>query len=109
MRDMLTFANQVEAQETQPLPCLARHPFQTYLENHQLSWIAVAREADVPCLIVWSIAHGIAVRGAQAARVRVAVHRLSGVGYTGPMPLDERQTHQQSGRVAPAPAWEARR
>jgi hypothetical protein len=88
---MLTRADQVESQETQPLPRLEQHPFQTYLDRHQLSWSAVAREAGVPCLIVWSIAHGIAVQGRQAMRVRVAVHRLSGTAYTGPM-----KTHQEA-------------
>jgi len=61
------------AQETQPLSSLGVHPFQTYLDQQQLSWSAVAQEADVLCLLVWNMSHGRAVRGRHAARVRVAV------------------------------------
>ena len=70
-----------------PAPRL--HPFQQYLEQHYLSWLQVARQAKVPCLIVWNIAHGVLVRGTQAIRVRVAVHQLTGVSYTGPMNTPE--------------------
>jgi hypothetical protein len=83
--ESMTSADSVGTQETQPLPRLEAHPFQVYLDQQHLSWSQVAREAEVLCLIVWSIAHGVAVRGRQAMRVRVAVHLLSGVAYTGPM------------------------
>jgi hypothetical protein len=90
MRTMLTHTDLGE-QETQPLPRLERHPFQAYLDRHQLPWSVVAREARVPCLIVWSIAHGVRVQTAHATQVRVAVHRLSAVAYTGPMNTDQRE------------------
>src|SRR4051794_13484571 len=70
--------------ETPARACII-HPFQRYLDQQQLSWPVVAREAEVPCLIVWNIAHGVQVSGASAMRVRVAVHRLSEVAYTGPI------------------------
>src|ERR1051326_2373159 len=89
-REPLTLADLVGTQQTQPLPHLGAHPFQRYLEQQHLSWSQVAREAGVLCLTVWSIAHGVAVRDRQAMRVRVAVHRLSGIAYTGPM-----NTYQQ--------------
>jgi hypothetical protein len=102
MQTMLTCAD-LGAQETQPQPRLERHPFQMYLDQHQLSWSVVAREARVPCLIVWSIAHGVRVQTAPAAQVRVAVHHLSGVAYTGPMNTDQEvaQEAQATGALAP--------
>jgi hypothetical protein len=105
MQEQLTFAN-LEAQETQPLPRIERFPFQAYLDRHQLSWSAVAREARVPCLIVWSIAHGVRVQAAPAAQVRVAVHQLSEVAYTGPMNTDD-EPARATGMLAPT--WEGPR
>jgi hypothetical protein len=69
--------------ETQPLVCITLHPFQIYLNPQQLSWLVVTREANLPCLIVWNIAHSVLVSGAQAMRVRVAVRHLSAMAYTG--------------------------
>ena len=81
--------------ETQPLVCIKLHPFQVYLNQQQLSWLAVAREAEVRCLSVWKIAHGVPVRGTSAMRVRVAVHRLSGMAYTGPMHTEAGQAQEE--------------
>ena len=108
MQTMLTNANLGE-QETQPLPRIERHPFQTYLDRYQLSWSAVAREARVPCLIVWSIAHGVRVQAAPAALVRVAAHQLSGVAYTGPMNIDEESVQEARAPGTLAPIWEGPR
>jgi hypothetical protein len=110
MHHLFEQINPAEAPQTQPLACIDLHPFQVYLEQHQLPWSTVARAAEVPCLIVWNIAHGIQVRGAQAARVRVAVHRLTEVAYTGPMNIsDEGQTHEPQTVAMQATAGEAPR
>ena len=108
MQNMLTRAD-LGAQETQPLPRIERHPFQAYLDRHQLSWSAVACEAGVPCLIVWSIAHGVRVHAAHAAQVRVAVHQLSGVAYTGPMNTDKESAQEARAPGTLAPTWEGPR
>jgi hypothetical protein len=97
--DLINPCDWETAQETQALSPLNIHPFQTYLEQQQLSWSAIAHEADVLCLLVWNIAHGVSVRGRQAARVRVAVHRLSGVAYTGPMNTHEEELLQKPPHV----------
>ncbi len=107
-REPLTAPDLLGTQETQPLPHIDKHPFQVYLDQHHLSWSAVAREAGVLCLTVWSIAHGVAVQGRQAMRVRVAVHRLSGVAYTGPMNTYQQESAPKSRRAAPTSVWEVR-
>src|SRR6266568_3371143 len=101
MQNMLTRADLGE-QETQPLPRIERHPFQAYLDRHQLSWSMVAREARVPCLIVWSIAHSMRVQASHATQVRIAVHQLSGAAYTGPMNTNEESARggQATGALA---------
>jgi hypothetical protein len=105
----LICADLVGTQETQPLPRIEQHPFQLYLDQQRLSWSQVAREAGVLCLIVWSIAHGVAVQGKQAMRVRVAVHRLSGVAYSGPMNTHQQESVPRSRRAgAPTSVWEVR-
>src|SRR6266567_8765081 len=106
MQKQLTCADLVEAQETQPLPRIERHPFQAYLDQYQLSWSKVAREAGVPCLVVWSIAHGVRVQSAPAARVRVAVHQVSGVAYTGPMNIDDESVREVRATGTLASTWE---
>ena len=83
------------------LACITLHPFQGYLNQQHLSWLAVAREANVPCLIVWNIAHGVRISAALAMRVRVAVHRLSDVAYTGPI-------HTEAGQAQAVPTTETR-
>ncbi len=109
-QEQISWPDLMGTQETQPLPHIDKHPFQVYLDQQQLSWSQVAREAGVLCLVVWSIAHGIAVRGRQAMRVRVAVHRLSGVAYAGPMTTHEPEPRQQPrSAAAPRISWEARR
>jgi hypothetical protein len=105
MQKQLTFADLGE-QETQPLPRIERHPFQAYLDRHQLSWSMVAREAGVPCLIVWSIAHGVRVQAAHATQVRVAVHQLSGAAYTGPMNTDNEPVREVRAPGTLALTWE---
>jgi hypothetical protein len=108
MQTMLTNINLGE-QEAQPLPRLERHPFQAYLDRYQLSWSAVAREARVPGIIVWSIAHGVRVHATPAAQVRIAVHQLSRVAYTGPMNTDEEPARETRATGTLAPTWKGPR
>jgi hypothetical protein len=47
----------------------------------------IARAASVPALTVWSLDHGLRIRSDHADRVRKALQRLTGVAFTGPIPV----------------------
>jgi len=76
----------IDEQNTTPLPCpVIKNTFHGYLHQHRLTWLQVARAADVPCLTVWSIDHGLAVTPVHATRVRHGLFQLTGLPYTGPI------------------------
>ena len=58
-----------------------------YILTHKLLWIDIARVASVPALTVWSIDHGLYIRRDHADRVRKALQTLTGVPFTGPIPV----------------------
>jgi hypothetical protein len=58
-----------------------------YILFYKLLWMDIARVASVPALTVWSIDHGLCVRSDHADRIRKALQRLTGVAFTGPIPV----------------------
>lgn len=73
-------------QKSAPFPHSTVNSFHSYLTQHRLLWIEVARAAGVPVLTVWSIDHNLAVEAVQAVRVRNGLYQLTGVPYDGPIP-----------------------
>jgi hypothetical protein len=61
--------------------------FRTYMPHFELSILDVALAAHVRLLTVWNIAQGLPIREEHAQAVRSGLHRLTGVPYTGPIPL----------------------
>src|SRR5579859_2216558 len=64
-------------QPTQPLARL-QESFPAYRLRHRLTWLEIARAAGVPCLVVWSIDHGLTVHPTHADLVRQGLKRLTG-------------------------------
>ena len=75
----------ITQQQTQRLatPLPGYCSFHVYLLQHHLYWRDVARAAQLPALVVWSIDHGLAVSQANAEAVRAALARLTGTPFTG--------------------------
>ena len=65
--------------------------FEQYLSEHHIEPMQLAIEADVRYLIVWNALKEKPISQAHALKIRVALHRLTGAVYRGPLP-----THDQS-------------
>ena len=61
--------------------------FRAYMLHFNLSLRDVALVANVRMLTVWKIEQGLPIREADALAVRSGLHHLTGVLYTGPIPL----------------------
>ena len=61
--------------------------FRAYVQHFELSVLDVALAAHVRLLTVWNIAQGLPIREEHAQAVRSGLHRLTGVHYTGPIPI----------------------
>ena len=87
----------IEEQTTQPLPT-GNLPFRSYLSAHHLTSLAAAQLADMPYAITWNIEQNKPVRSKNAALVRVALLRATGVAYTGPIVVhaDEHPSYKQA-------------
>ncbi len=68
-------------EKTQPFPTLRELAFQAFLVKHELSIVDVALAAGVRLLVIWKIARDQPVSRQQAERVRMGLHRLTGVVY----------------------------
>ena len=73
----------ITQQQTQVLAAPLSGSFHAYLIQHHLQWHEVARAAQLPVLVVWSIDHGLAVSRSHADAVRSALARLTGTAFTG--------------------------
>jgi N-glycosylase/DNA lyase len=73
----------ISEQPTAPIPFSPSTDFHSYLVQHRLTWVQVARAAGVPVLVVWSIDHGLLVESVQAACVRRGLARLTGEVFSG--------------------------
>ncbi len=61
--------------------------FRAYAQYFELSLLDVALAAKVRLLAVWKIEQGLPIREADALAVRSGLHHLTGVPYTGLIPL----------------------
>ncbi len=61
--------------------------FRAYAQYFELSPLDVALAAKVRLLAVWKIEQGLPIREADALAVRAGLHRLTGVPYTGLIPI----------------------
>ena len=65
--------------------------FEQYLSEHQIEPMQLALEADVRYLIVWNALKEKPISQEHALKIRVALYRMTGQVYRGPLP-----THEQS-------------
>ena len=82
--------NRIEDWVTQPLP-LGNLPFRLYLSAHRLTAFDVARLSGIRYFRIWHIEHGIPIGRKHAILVRERLQRVTGVAYTGPIVLHERE------------------
>ncbi len=61
--------------------------FRAYLQHFELSLLDVALAAKVRLMAVWKIEQGLPIREADALAVRSGLYHLTGVPYTGLIPL----------------------
>ena len=61
--------------------------FRAYIQHFELCLLDVALAAQVRLIAVWKIEQGLPIREADALAVRSGLHHLTGVLYTGPIPL----------------------
>ncbi len=80
----------IEDWVTQPLP-LGNLPFRLYLSAHHLTSFEVARRSGIRYFRIWHIEHGIPIGRKHAILVREELRRVTGVAYTGPIMLHERE------------------
>lgn len=73
----------ISERPTAPIPFSPLTDFHSYLVQHRLTWVQVARAAKVPVLVVWSIDHGLLVDSVQAASVRRGLTLLTGEVFSG--------------------------
>ena len=77
-------------QDTMPLETIAIYGatrFREYLARHQLNPLLVSIACGVRYLTIWNIQRGHPVSRANADRVRVGLHRLTGVRFVAPLAL----------------------
>ena len=65
------------------------HPFEEYLQRHNLEGITVSMKAQVRYLTVWNATKGNPITFEQAQKIRQAVITLTGVPYTGSLVLTQ--------------------
>src|SRR5258706_15508697 len=73
----------IAIEETQPLPGLREMAFRAFLIRHKLSLLDVALAAGVRLLTVWNVEQDYPISRQHAEKVRVGLHRLTGVDYRG--------------------------
>jgi hypothetical protein len=61
--------------------------FHGYITSHKLLWFQIAKVASVPAITVWGIDHGLYVTREHADLVRQALKTLTGVPFTGQIPV----------------------
>ena len=76
--------NRIENQTTQPL-LSGNIAFRVYLSAHHLNSLDAARLSGVRYMTTWNIEQNKPVRPENAALVRAALRRATGVAYTGPI------------------------
>ena len=59
--------------------------FQSYLAQHNLTPLEVAKKAGIHYVTVWNITINRPVTAAHAAQVRNALYVITGVAYNGPI------------------------
>jgi predicted transcriptional regulator len=59
--------------------------FQTYLAQHNLTPLEVAKKAGIHYVTVWNITINRPVTAAHATQVRYALYAITGVAYDGPI------------------------
>ncbi|MBE3561134.1 MAG: hypothetical protein IMW89_18235 [Ktedonobacteraceae bacterium] len=70
------------------------YPFEEYLRRHRLEALTVSIAAKVRYLTVWNAIRGNPITPEQAHRIRQAVLSMTGLPYTGPLPLLHIKTSQ---------------
>ena len=68
--------------EQPDLGAMSSAPFRTFLLYHQLSYLKVARAANMHMVSVYNIASGVPVLPEHEAAVRAALFQLTGERYT---------------------------
>lgn len=63
------------------------NPFADYLQWHHIEPLQLSLVAGVRYLTVWNAMQGRPIALAHAAKIRTALVRLTGVAYTGPLPM----------------------
>lgn len=64
--------------------------FEQYLKDHKIEPIRLSTQAGVRYLTVWNAVNGKPIFYEYAQKIRIALYRLTGLTYTGPLPtLDE--------------------
>ncbi len=86
----------VENQNTQPLPT-GNLPFRFYLSAHHLTSFDAARLSGVRYMTTWNIEQNKPVRPENAALVRAALRRATGVAYIGPIVVHLQTEQPQNG------------
>lgn len=61
------------------------NPFQHFLNLHHIDPLRLSLAAGVRYMTIWNALHGIAITEEHATNIRVALHRLTGISYTGPL------------------------
>jgi hypothetical protein len=54
-----------------------------YLQVHQIEPLQLAMVAGVRYLTIWNALHGRPITSEHAAKIRVALHSLTGIAYAG--------------------------
>lgn len=61
--------------------------FRAYMQRFELSLLDVALAARVRLLVVWRLTQGLPIHAEHAQALRAGLQRLTGVPYTGRIPL----------------------
>ncbi|HLI89568.1 MAG TPA: hypothetical protein VKV37_12825 [Ktedonobacteraceae bacterium] len=61
-------------------------PFEQYLNDHNIEPLRLSIEAGVRYLTVYNATKGKPVSEEHARKIRIALYRLTGEVYTGPLP-----------------------
>ena len=70
-----------------------------YLQVHQIEPLQLAMVAGVRYLTVWNVLHGRPITAEHAAKIRIALHSLTGIAYMGTLlTIQEPALEEQASR-----------